>query len=69
MIVSYVVGVLTVVGLAVGWIAVQGAWRSAFSEGGELDDVLEGRTGCHACTSATACRESPVSETEEGVRP
>ena len=42
-------GLVVLVGLVAGWVAVQSAWRQTFPDsGGELD-ALAGRGGCGGC--------------------
>jgi len=58
---TYATGMVAVVALAVGWVAVQGAWRRAFPERIADPDVLVGRTDCHGCTK-TCDGTGPVEE-------
>jgi hypothetical protein len=48
---TYLVGTGIVVLLALGWVAVQGAWRRAFAGLASDPDVLAGRMGCHGTPS------------------
>ena len=57
MISSYAVGLLAVVALAVGWVAVQRAWARAFPDAFDDPDVLAERAGCHGCGCTTDCRK------------
>jgi hypothetical protein len=52
---AYATGVAAIVALAVGWVAVQGAWRRAFPGRVADPDVLAGRTDCHGCERSRTC--------------
>ncbi len=52
---TYAVGVLGLVGLAVGWVAVQRAWARAFPDLFDDPDVLAGRGACRGCGCTTVC--------------
>jgi hypothetical protein len=53
---AYATGVLVVVGLALGWLAVQRAWARSFPDAFDDPDALAGRRGCDGCGCATPCR-------------
>jgi len=60
---TYATGIVAVVALAVGWVAVQSAWRKAFPGMIADPDVLAGRTDCHGCERSKTCdRAGPVEE-------
>jgi hypothetical protein len=52
---SYLLGIGAVIGLTLGWIAVQTAWSRAFPDATADADVLARRTGCHGCGCSTVC--------------
>ena len=56
MLASYAVGLVGIVALAVGWVAVQRAWARAFPDAFDDPDVLAERAGCHGCGCTTVCQ-------------
>jgi hypothetical protein len=58
----YLVGIVTLVGLAVVWALVQGAWRKTFPERSPGGDALAGRLGCSGCTTCDNPCDSPPAE-------
>jgi len=65
---SYLVGMLGIVILAVSWVAVQSAWRRVFPGAFSDPDVLAGRTGCHGCVCTDVCERGqggPTKKAEE----
>ena len=52
---TYATGMVAVVALALGWVAVQSAWRKAFPGTTADPDVLAGRTDCHGCERSMTC--------------
>ena len=57
MLTSYAVGVLAIVALATGWVAVQRAWRRSFPDAFDDPDVLAGRSGgCGGCGCGPVCQ-------------
>ncbi len=69
MIVSYILGLSVLAGLAAAWVAVQAAWGETFTEGAARSDVLAGRASCHGCGIATECSMTVEADTAEGERP
>ena len=65
---SYVVGILALVGLALLWALVQGAWRKTFPERSPGGDALAGRLGCHGCNSCEDPCDGPPAEDSDAVR-
>ena len=65
---SFVIGIGTLVGLAVLWALVQGAWRKTFPERSPGGDALAGRLGCHGCNSCDTPCDSPPAEGAGGAR-
>jgi len=59
---SYAVGLLGIVALAVGWVAVQRAWARAFPDAFDDPDVLAGRGGCDGCGCVTVCQRRRTRE-------
>jgi len=61
---SYLLGVGLLVGMTVGWVLVQRAWRATFPEAAPGGDALAGRLGCHGCGECTSnCERPGVGET------
>ena len=56
---SYVLGIGLVIGLMLGWVAVQAAWGKAFPEATTDSDVLAHRLGCHGCQCSGPCEREP----------
>jgi hypothetical protein len=54
--VSYAIGIVGVVGLALAWVGVQRAWARQFPDDSGDPDVLARRRGCDGCGCATPCR-------------
>lgn len=54
---TYAGGAAAVVGLVLGWAAVQHAWRRTFAERLDDADALAGRPGCHGCARTERCAE------------
>lgn len=52
---SYLLGIGLVIGLMLGWVAVQAAWGKAFPEATMDSDVLAHRLGCGGCGCSTQC--------------
>lgn len=49
-------GAALVAAIAIGWVAVNEAWRRAFPGALPTDeDVMAGRTKCHDCDQAEDC--------------
>ncbi|MBW2425370.1 MAG: hypothetical protein JRG86_14045 [Deltaproteobacteria bacterium] len=65
---AYATGVLVVVGLALGWLAVQRAWARSFPDAFEDPDVLAGRRGCEGCGCATPCGSSASPDRTAGAQ-
>lgn len=61
MVESYVTGLTLVVAMAVGWTAVQAAWRRVVPGGSCEPDALAGRSSCAGCSSRCA-RERATGE-------
>ena len=61
---TYATGIIAVVALALGWVAVQGAWRKAFPGATADPDVLAGRTDCHGCGCTESCDRARPAEEE-----
>ena len=62
---TYATGLAAVVLMAVGWLAVQIAWRRTFARIGSDPDALAVRSGCGGgCGCAGVCRK----ETKENER-
>ena len=55
MIEKYVIGILGITGLMIGWVAVQGLWRKMFADHQTDRDVLAGRSDCGSCGCTTSC--------------
>jgi hypothetical protein len=55
MIVTYLIGIIGIIGLMVVWVIVQALWRKAFSDQQADDDVLAGRSDCGSCGCTTRC--------------
>lgn len=51
---GHLAGIALLVGLLLGWLAVQRAWARTFAGAGDDPDALAGRTAC----SGTACRRA-----------
>ena len=60
MIGSYVIGILGIVALMVGWVVVQIVWRKIFSEHVTDEDAMAERTKCTNCGCTTACENKVV---------
>jgi len=58
---SYAVGALGVAAIAVGWLAVQLAWRRSFPEVAEERDALASRS-CAGCGHSDHCEGRLVDE-------
>ena len=52
---SYLIGIVGVVTLALGWVAVQRAWARQFPDAFADPDVLAERRGCDGCGCAVPC--------------
>ena len=66
---SYLLGIGMVIGLMLGWVAVQAAWGKTFPEEMTDSDVLAHRLGCHGCGCSTVCeRKLGKLSTEEKTR-
>ena len=52
---SYVLGIGLLIGLMLGWVAVQAAWGKAFPQETTDSDVLAHRMGCQGCGCTTVC--------------
>ena len=52
---SYLLGIGLVIGLMLGWVAVQAAWGRAFPEAATDSDVLARRLGCDGCGCSGVC--------------
>ncbi|NIV46678.1 MAG: hypothetical protein GWN46_07605 [Gammaproteobacteria bacterium] len=62
---SYALPLTLVVGVLVGWVAVQSAWRRTFGDTIRDPDVLAGRGGCGSCGCTNRCeRDGAVEENE-----
>lgn len=55
MLTSHLLGIATLLGLLVGWVAVQRAWRRAFPEACTDPDGLAGRMGCRGTCEQRDC--------------
>ncbi len=54
---SYAIGILGIVALATGWVAVQRAWARAFPDAFDDPDVLAERGGCGRCGCGAVCQD------------
>jgi hypothetical protein len=65
---SYVIAVVGITAVIVGWTFVQSAWRRAFLDADSDPDVLAGRMSCSSCTCSGAgtCQTKKTSEEARG---
>lgn len=55
MIEKYIIGILGITGLMLGWVAVQQLWRRVFNDQLNDSDVLVNRSDCGSCGCSTPC--------------
>jgi hypothetical protein len=60
---TYATGAALAVLVAVGWVAVQGAWRRAFPDRPGDDDPMTGRLGCSGGLRSAQCARRAVDGT------
>ena len=66
---SYALGIGAVIGLMLGWVAVQAAWSKAFPEAAGDADVLARRRSCHGCGCSGVCDRKLGTVAAEEKRP
>ncbi|MEQ9219247.1 MAG: hypothetical protein RLO17_14455 [Cyclobacteriaceae bacterium] len=55
MIEKYLIGILTIPAIMIGWVGIQRLWSKVFTEHPHDGDVLAGRSDCGSCGCATPC--------------
>ncbi len=63
---SYLIAVVGIAGLMVGWAFVQRVWARVFLPEYPRVDVLERRSNCGKCGCGTSCRRSQDEPDEAG---
>ena len=63
---TYLLGIAAVVGLTLGWVAVQQAWGRVFPDASADVDVLARRLSCHGCGCSTVCERQRGKASDRG---
>ncbi len=57
---TYIIAIVGIISMMVGWVFIQALWRTVFSDHVSDEDALAERTKCSNCGCKTVCKKKII---------